>query len=228
MKPVEIISEGQKLQGNIFYPKLLKEKNPAIIFIHGWTSGQYSTTAYANMFRDLGFICLTFDLRGHGESKIDPYTFSRTNFMNDVLSAYDYLVSLKGVDQNNINVVGSSFGGYLAALLTEKRKIKNICMRVPANYTDEDFNVPWTNKRFDENGQLSLKSLSSFNGNVLVVESEKDEQVTHETVQNYVDAVKDTAKITFVVMKGAPHSISKDEKRTSEFIAILKDWFKKL
>ena len=59
--------------------------------------------------------------------------------MDDVLAAYDYLSSIDGVDSKNVSAVGSSFGGYLATILSAKRKVRNLALRVPADYPNEAF-----------------------------------------------------------------------------------------
>ena len=52
--------------------------------------------------------------------------------MRDLLAAYDFLAALRNVDSDSIAVVGSSYGGYLAALLTALRPVKWLGLRVPA------------------------------------------------------------------------------------------------
>jgi esterase/lipase len=61
----------------------------------------------------------------------------------------------------------------------------------------------------------------------LIIESEKDDSVPHQTILNYVNAVKDKSKLTHILMKGAPHSI-KEGKFRDEVERILVDWFKKI
>ncbi|KKR59827.1 MAG: hypothetical protein UT99_C0023G0001, partial [Candidatus Curtissbacteria bacterium GW2011_GWA2_40_31] len=57
------------------------------------------------------------------------------------------------------------------------------------------------------------------------IESEKDTYVPHQTVQNYIDATKDKNKLTYVFMKGAPHSIKEGPFR-DEVERIYIEWFK--
>ena len=228
MKTIELASEGIKLKANLFYPEKLQEKNPAILFVHGWTSNQTRDIQNVKALGELGYICFTFDMRGHGEDKTDLKSLSRTNFLNDALAAYDYLAKLPDVDPENISVIGSSFGSYTSVILTGKRAVKNLVLRVPANYNDEDFEFPWTNKRFDENGSIAHKALHNFKGNVLIIESEKDEKVGQQTIENYKKAVKDQSLLSHVVMRGALHSIKQDPVKVKEYTNILVDWFGKI
>lgn len=239
MKNVEFISDGKKLKGTVFYPQTVKEKNPAILFIHGWTSSQKSNVQYAQSLSKLGYICMSVDLGGHGESEGNIQKLTRKDFLNDTFAAYDYLANMNGVDGDNISVVGSSFGAYLAILLSSKRKIKNLALRVPANYPNSSFNQPQIlfsgnndpdilQERFQEVNKTptyTLEAVSNFSGNVLLVQSEKDDLIPHQTIENYMSAVGEKNKLTHIVMKGASHSIQ-DQKSRDEYEQILIDWFK--
>ena len=92
MQEISFIVDDYKLSGTIFYPEKVKDKNPAILFVHGWTSEKKRSYQYARSLTQLGFICFLFDMRGHGASKGDIQTFTIKEFFNDVLAAYDYLV----------------------------------------------------------------------------------------------------------------------------------------
>lgn len=128
-----------KLDGTIFYPPIKKEKYPVILFVHGWTSERKRSFQYAKSLSKLGYLCLLFDMRGHGTSEGDINKATTKEFLDDVLAAYDYLLEVKGVGPKNISVVGSSFGGYLVTLLTTKRNVKRLALRVPAEYPNESF-----------------------------------------------------------------------------------------
>lgn len=221
MKQIEFTVDGLKLKGNLIYPATVKDKNPTILFVHGWTSAKERSYQYAEALSKLGFICFLFDMRGHGQSEGDIKAFTIREFLDDVLAAYDYLTNVKGVDKDNISAIGSSFGGYLISLLSEKRNVKNLSMRVPADYPNEEFDqlkyqvsgsnnpqiVSWRNKVRKPNETYALQALHAFKGNIQIIESEKDTVVPHQTIANYINAVPDRTKLTHVVIKDAPHSI---------------------
>ena len=46
------------------------------------------------------------------------------------------------IDQSAIAVVGSSYGGYLAAILTRMRPVKWLALHVPALYRDDEWMLP--------------------------------------------------------------------------------------
>lgn len=238
MKDIEFISSNIKLKGNIFLPPKLKAKNSTILFVHGWTSKKERSYQYAEALSRLGYICFLFDMRGHGQSEGDINSFTIREFLDDVVASYDYLLNIEGVDKNNISAIGSSFGGYLIALLSTKRNVTNLAMRVPADYPNEDFDkfkttsshenetiMTWRKQSRKSPETYALDALSKFNGNVLIIEAELDDAVPHETIENYKNAVKNKSNLTHILMKGAPHSI-KEGKFRDEVERILMDWFK--
>ncbi len=240
MKHIEFFVDNNKLKGTLFFPQSLKEKNPAILFIHGWTSERTRSYQYANSLAKLGYISFLFDLRGHGESEGNINTTTTKEFLDDVLAAYDYLIKVENVDIENISCVGSSFGSYLAALLTRKRNVRRLALRVPADYPNNFFNISkmqtsgitsptiitWRKLTKSSDKTLALESISNFNGELLIIESEKDDAVPHETVQNYANAVNNKSNLTHIIIKNAPHSIKEGPFR-DEVEKILTSWFKK-
>ena len=229
MQSISFSSGGIKLQGNLFIPKGGGKNSPAVLVIHGWTSRQDRHFGLAEALAKAGYVCLTFDLRGHGVSEGDIKDYSRKEFLDDMIAAYDYLSKVPGVDAKNVTAIGSSFGSYLSALLSSKRDCKALVLRVPANYPDKGFDEPhypvrhaiyspaspsplaeWKLEPHTYQEVSSLRALHDFKGRILIVESEKDETVPQQCVKDYANAVVDTTHLTYVVMRGALHSISKD------------------
>src|SRR6266403_1786925 len=126
MQTISFPVDGQKLEGDLFYPEQIKGKNPAILFIHGWSSSKERYLARAEALTKLGYTCLAFSLRGHGKSEGDIKKQTRQDFLNDSLAAYDFLVEQKGVDKDSISIVGASFGAYLAALVSQERAVESL------------------------------------------------------------------------------------------------------
>jgi len=159
---------------------------------------------------------------------------TRQDYLNECVVAYDYLRDTLGFDA--IHAVGSSFGSYLSCLLSGQRNISSLALRVPANYFDAGFSdTPQyiQSDKLDEekwaveqptSGTISLRALGHFNGKVLVVESGKDAIIRPETIAGYVQSVPE-ARLTHIVMKNAPHGITRDEAAMQEFQQILIDWF---
>lgn len=235
MKKISFEVGKDKIRGTLFYPKEAIDKYPAVLFIHGWTSTEKGYVEYSEALNKIGVACLTFDLRGHGNSDGNIKTQSRQDFLNDAVAAYDYLARSDHINRDDITVVGSSFGSYLATLLTPHRSIKRLILRVPANYPDSDLNEPqskhsdqvellkWRYEIKSPQDTSSLKALHNFGGDVLVVESQKDKIIPHQTIANYLQAVRDKDKLDYIIMKGAPHGLSTPSFR-KEYLDIITSW----
>src|SRR3990170_2471980 len=80
IRPYTFENDGLRLDGTIFKPPDEKDKHPAILFVHGWTSERKRSFQYAKSLADLGYICLLFDMRGHGTSGgEDPAVYAWRN-----------------------------------------------------------------------------------------------------------------------------------------------------
>lgn len=239
MQEVTINVGRRQIDGTLFFPENLSEKHPAALLIHGWISTQERMFSLAEGLTSKGYICLTIDLAGHGRSSGDIQTISRAEHMADTIAAYDFLANQPGVDAKQIGVSGSSYGAYLATFLTGQRGLSWLVLRVPALYPNEGEDLPATFFNRDDPSTRSIRensieaksnntlnTLSEFMGDVLVVESENDEQVPHQTIQNYLDAAYPN-HLTHIVMKNTSHSLGTDEKRR-EFTNIVLDWLESL
>jgi len=233
---------GVELRGKLFRQQI-SGANAAILFLHGWTSRQDRYFELADTLAAQGYVCLTFDMRGHGASDGELKALTRVDFLDDAVAAYDLLANTEGVDKARISVVGSSFGSYIATLLSAKRPCAALCLRVPANYPDTGFEEPhleranayyegvveedkkrWKTTVHSFSETSSLRAVHAFGGPILLVESEKDELVPHEIVQSYIDAAPDKNKLTYVFMRGAPHSLNGSDTYKEEFKNILVSW----
>jgi len=230
MEDISFISHGYKLSGHLFMAS--QPKQMAFLLIHCWKGVQ--NKAAAQTLADLGYTCLTYDLRGHNDSEGTLADFSRADFLADAVVAYDFLRQKVG-DNVKIGVIGGSFGSYMAVLLTELRPVACLSLRVPASYPDEGFTAPklripsvktweWRNQPLDPNNK-AFHALHNFKGEVQIIESENDELVPHQAVQNYADSVPDKSKLQYTVMRGAPHTLTA-EKHKEEYVELLTNWAK--
>lgn len=233
MKTIDIAVDGLTLKANLFAPET--RNGTGVLLVHGWESAQDRMFGLAEKLAALGYTCLTIDLRGHGTSEGDHTQCSRQEFLRDVVAAYDCLVQ-EGIAAGNIVALGSSFGAYLCALLTAERPVQGVVLRVPADYRDQGFDTPlyaqrkdpehdaWKARAHAHSETASLRAIHAFAGRVLVIESENDELVPQATVQSYADAVADTKQLTYYLMHGAPHSITKHPEYQEEFARVVVEW----
>lgn len=242
MREVKIFSGNETLMGTIFdAPEGGLAPKPAALLIHGWQSAQDRMFDTAEILSQRsGITCLTVDLKGHGKSEGKIGEHSRKDFLNDVIAAYDFLVAQPNIDTSKIGVLGSSFGGYLAPLLSSKRKVVWMVLRVPADYPDEGFETPkvpstgderpgvndWRGQKRNWDATAALRAVHDFHGKILIVESENDDLVPHQAVQNYMDAVTEKRDLRYELMKGAPHSLTKYPEFKKQFNEIVFEWEK--
>lgn len=207
---------------------------PGILFVHGWGGSQQRDLQHAMQLAGLGCICLTFDLRGHEATDAQRLTVTREQNLADVIAAYDRLAAHPALDRSNIAVIGTSYGGYLAALLTAVRAVRWLALRVPAIYPDSDWEVPkqsldrdalmrLRHSRCEPEDNRALAACSHFTGDVLLVESEHDNFVPHATVMNYRDACECARSMTHRVIDGADHALS-TEADLAAYNSILTRW----
>ncbi|MBN1521721.1 MAG: alpha/beta fold hydrolase [Candidatus Aureabacteria bacterium] len=123
---------SQLLKNSCFYQKTVTQRKkcyPGVILFHMWRRDRHEWRTLVPHLQKAGFVVLTIDLRGHGESvikkgkKIDVKNFVTQNYRNmvdDAFSAYEFLISQDSVDSKKISVVGASLGTVVAIKLCEK------------------------------------------------------------------------------------------------------------
>ncbi|MFM2415036.1 MAG: hypothetical protein RI911_729 [Candidatus Parcubacteria bacterium] len=231
----QVISNKRNIASRYFPNQNGTSAGKAILCIHGWQSRQDRMWMLAEKLNMQGYAVLTFDLSGHGASGGDIQTLSRADFLEDVVAAYDALKKESNAD--SIYVIGSSFGSYLATLLSAERTVGGLVLRVPADYPDEGFSdvhiknassdekFPWRNQARNFDGTRSLRALHMFQKPALIVESELDDVTPHQCIQNYANAVTDISLLTHTVQKHAPHSLTAHPELQNEYESIVCAWF---
>lgn len=68
MKKIKIPVESNFITGRLLHPKIIKPNQPALLLLHGWMSNDSGNIKRAEELIKLGFICLTINFRGHGDS----------------------------------------------------------------------------------------------------------------------------------------------------------------
>src|SRR5215207_1924070 len=228
---IDIRVDGQRIAGTLVTPDTLI---PGVLFVHGWGGSQEKYLARAREIAALGCVCLTFNLRGHAETEPQYDTVTREDNLRDLLAAYDLLAEHSLVDKSSIAVVGSSYGAYLAAILTELRPVRWLALRVPALYRDEDWSLPKQQlKKYelaayrrlaispDEN--RALGACAAFRSDVLIVESEHDDIIPHPVIANDMAAFENAHSLTYRVIEGADHGLS-EESWQQAFTTLLVNW----
>jgi len=111
---VHFYSDGCRLAGYVYKPKDLTEddKRPGIVLVDGYVSIKEIFQAnYAEAFAKEGYVCVTFDYRGFGESDGRRGREFWDEHVEDVRNAITYLQFHTGVDRDRIGLWGTSYGG---------------------------------------------------------------------------------------------------------------------
>jgi uncharacterized protein len=230
-REIKIEVGARRLEGTFVTPATLA---PGVLFIHGWGGNQAQYLARARELAGLGCVCLTFNLHANEPAAPEHQSVTREDNLRDAVSAYDWLVQHPDVDKEAIAVIGSSYGGYLGAILTTERPVRWLGLRAPALYKDEDWTVP--KKKLDVRElaayrrtavaaahNRALTACAAFTGDVLIVESEHDDIVPHPVIENYQAAFEKARSRTFRAIAGADHALSKLPWQ-QQYTSILVNW----
>ncbi len=127
-------NQGVSCAATLHKPDNTKGPYPTILMVHGWGGTQLTlVTEFIRAFNDAGFAVLTFDYPGWGDSEglprnvISPWKREKT-----VEAALTYTKSLPDVDQTNIILWGSSFGGgHVVKIAAEHPELRGAIAQVP-------------------------------------------------------------------------------------------------
>jgi uncharacterized protein len=229
---IDIRVDTEPIAGTLVMPGTLI---PGVLFVHGWGGSQEQYLARAREIAVLGCVCLTFDLRGHAGTQRQRETVSRDSNLRDALAAYDVLAAHPHVDRSAIAVVGSSYGGYLGAILTTLRAVRWLALRAPALYIDTGWELPKLQLHKDQDlltyrrsvvaadANRALRACAAFTGDALIVESERDNIIPHAVVTSYREACIKARSLTYRCIAGADHGLTDDAGQRA-YTALLTQW----
>lgn len=204
-----------------------------LLVLVGFTSNKSKYQDFVQtLVSDAGMSALVVDYSGHGESPFELDELTPAQHFLEVITAFDWLKNL--YPNKKINVMGTSYGGFLATQLTKYRSFNKLVLRVPALYPPEDFYTKWGDnsdvhrkeyrERYsDDIGHPLLRRVSKFGGKTFVVIHEKDELCPENTTTAFAEAF--SADVWRV--PGFAHGIgnkTQDELRT--YYNKIADWLK--
>lgn len=175
---------------------------------------------------------LVVDFSGHGES---PFDLNDTRPAQHVLEAITIFDQLRNdYASKNINILGTSYGAYIAAHLTKYRAFGKLVLRTPAIYEPIDFYS--LHSDIDKIAVYDYRSKSQrveahplfkgdliFKGETLIVIHENDECIPKETIDAYK---KEFSADTYLV-KGFKHAMrdpSNPVKKFAEYQEFIAKW----
>jgi fermentation-respiration switch protein FrsA (DUF1100 family) len=113
-QPVSFFSEGVRLRGDLFLPDGLaaNERRPGIVLCHGYTGVRsLYLPDNARVLTEAGYIALTFDYKGWGDSDGPKSRLSPYGRVIDSQAALTFLGAQQMVDPDRLGLYGTSYGG---------------------------------------------------------------------------------------------------------------------
>lgn len=192
-KRVDIYSEGNRMTGYVYTAKTAAAdaKLPTIIMAHGWGGVQAQLRQDASEFAREGYLVLTFDYRGWGESdsrvvlKAPATDVTKTDFtaevhaIREVVDPLDMAADWQNaihwvhgeaqVDVNRIGLWGSSMGGsYVVYAGAHDPRVKAVHSQVTGGLKGSLW-TQWMPQGFEEatkrsRGELSYPPPAQVNG----------------------------------------------------------------
>lgn len=206
------------LHGLLLLISIVDEPKGALLLLPGYQSSRQKYAHLAEKIaRKAHYNVLVVEYSGHGESNIPLHTIRQLQHIDEVLSSYEWLHHQN--PDMTVSVMGTSYGGYLAAHIAKIKPIRHLILRVPAIYKPEDIYKHWGNmdrkwlvNHYRNNTDLLVKN-PMFQERIthipyrLVVVHENDEWVPVETTSQYHELLKGD---TFIA-KGFTHDVSQSE-----------------
>ena len=119
---ISFYSEGCKLVGDLYWPEDADQTGakpgaesagrPGVVLCHGYTGVKdLYLPDNARVLNEAGYVVLTFDYKGWGESEGSRSRLAPWSRVTDVQAAVTFLSMQEGVDAPRIGIYGTSYGG---------------------------------------------------------------------------------------------------------------------
>ena len=136
MEEINFMSNGALLKGHLFLPPNFdsNQSYTAVIVVGSWTSvKEQMPDEYASLLALKGFVALTFDFTGFGESEGQPRQVEDHQLkIADIKSAVDYLNTNPQLKLAQINGMGICAGsGYMAHATAQDSRINQLVLVAP-------------------------------------------------------------------------------------------------
>lgn len=133
--------DGYELEGSLV---TADKERAALLFVHGITSSRDELgfhSDYANYLGENGISNLRFDYRFHGVNEGELSNLSLCGIVNDINASFRALKSNVSGSLKSFFIVGTSFGGGLAAYwvdFNDVKEIKKVILNAPViNYEND-------------------------------------------------------------------------------------------
>ena len=237
---------GETLFGDVTFPAIMKEKNPAVLLVHGFGVDRNENGLFDDLALKLsshGHMVFRFDFSGCGESEGDYSKTSLTKLKNELGLIVEYINSRIDVDKNKIGILAQSFGTAVTIVL--KPKVEAIVLmgsiahphKILKNLFLEDFNPKGISSRMRSSGKITKigsqfwKDLEEYNltfsikgmsSHILFIHGKKDDKVPLSEMKILHFAANEWKEK--IVIEDADHGLQPKRKEVFLFVT---DWFDK-
>lgn len=201
--PVSFRSDEQSLVGRLFYPAAFEvgKTYPTVVISGSWTSvKEQNPSEYAKRLASQGFIALTFDHRGFGQSegKVRQVENPLAK-VADIKNAVTYLLDLDAVDAARVFGLGiCAGGGYMAIAVAQDARLSKLAT-VAGWYTSSELYRSFFGEGYSvlkDRGQAARKQFEETGivATILAIDSSdpsKAAMVGDAVVNYYGDRSKD-------------------------------------
>ena len=205
-----------------FIPPTEAANGATLIYVHGFGGNRGALLEQVAAMHAAGYGALLLDMRNHGESGAAISTWGPAE-ANDVIAAYNYLLTRAEVDPGRIGLVGKSMGGAAAALAaaqlpdlavlvlesTYSSFEENLPNILPGIARAPGFIAPYVFKRMDSATTeplteiLVAKTVATLDMPLLVIHGEQDQLVPTEQGRAIFAAANEPK--TLYTVPGAGH-----------------------
>lgn len=132
VRSVRFENEGQQLAATLYVPESISAKVPAILLCHGFCGvKELLLPTFAEFFAEKGFVAMTFDYRGFGESEGEPGRLVPALQVSDIRAALTCLSSQPEVDADRLGLWGTSFGGAnVIVAASQDERVKALAVQI--------------------------------------------------------------------------------------------------
>ena len=202
-------------------PWLLIEPNDrkdfCVLWLQGWNATiKKHETILRQLAKQTNIAYAILDYAGHGTHPISLEQTTREQQLNEALAAYD---ALKARGYKHIIVAGTSFGGYLTALLSGKRDPFALVLRAAAIYPDDEFSMSYDERiarhsayqKFKHtvtsaSNLTALRAIKNFQGSVYVVEHEIDSVIPKNILHAYFENAQ---RGNYLIIPATDHALKR-------------------
>ena len=231
---IEVVNDGETIRGHLFMPQDGRNIKEVVIFSHGFNCQSDLLKNKAATLAQAGIPVVTYDFRGgSAKGQSDGATEDMTldteisdlNLMIETVKGYDW------TDDDNIFLMGESFGGMVSALVGAQRDdIAAMALCFPAlnsadncrnNYPTKDDIPEMLNISDFVAGKglwLSLydrdiyAEIATYQGDVLLLHGTKDPNVPYESS---VKANENYAHSELITVEDAGHGFGGKDAETT-------------